>query len=140
MKRYTKPIHVPKPLAHRRADSSLALINVVFLLLLFLLVAGTLRPPLPDEFEWAETSSESGKGNIQNSLVLTRSGSLWFAGTELDEQGLIDYLAQSPEFKNNMSVQVDRRAKMEAVAQLAQQMRSAGVKNLSFIAIEANEP
>lgn len=140
MKRYTKPIHVPKPLAHRRADSSLALINVVFLLLLFLLVAGTLRPPLPEDFEWAETQSESGEGDIQNSLVLTRSGSLWFAGAELDEQGLSRYLSEAPGRIENMSVQVDRRAKMEAVAGLAQQLRAAGVKNLSFITIEADQP
>ena len=53
MKRYTKPIHLQELKPHRRADSSLALINVVFLLLLFLLVSGTLRPPcrvLPEDF------------------------------------------------------------------------------------------
>ena len=50
MKRYTKPIHLQELKPHRRADSSLALINVVFLLLLFLLVSGTLRPPLPETY------------------------------------------------------------------------------------------
>ena len=139
MKRYTKPIHVPKPLAHRRADSSLALINVVFLLLLFLLVAGTLRPPLPDKFEWAETKSESGEGNIQNSLVLTSSGSLWFGGDELDDHGLSEFLAEASGSIESMSVQVDRRAKMRAVATLAQRLRAAGVKKLSFITIEADQ-
>ncbi|MEO0980753.1 MAG: hypothetical protein AAFY24_26070, partial [Pseudomonadota bacterium] len=93
MKRYTKPIHLPKPLPSRSADSSLALINVVFLLLLFLLVSGTLRPPLPDAFEWAETTETDGEGEVRNTLVLTRAGALWFEGEVLDEAGVDGFFA-----------------------------------------------
>lgn len=140
MKRYTKPIHVPKAIKHRAVDSSLALINVVFLLLLFLLVSGTLRPPLPDEFEWAETTAEEGSSDIQSSLVLTQSGKLWFAGSELDEDGLSDYLASKVDGAGPLSVQVDRRARMEYVAELARRLRSKGVRNLSFVTIETDQP
>jgi len=140
MKRYTKPIHVPQPLKHRTADSSLALINVVFLLLLFLLVSGTLRPPLPEEFEWAETISEDGRGDIQNSLVLSRTGAVWFDGNALEDEELETTLADLAQTRDSLSVQVDRRAKMEAVAMLAKQLQSAGIRQLSFVTIETDRP
>ncbi|MEL7526394.1 MAG: hypothetical protein AAFN16_11515, partial [Pseudomonadota bacterium] len=108
MKRYTKPIHLPKPLPSRSADSSLALINVVFLLLLFLLVSGTLRPPLPDAFEWAETTETDGEGEVRNTLVLTRAGDLWFEGEVLDEAGVDGFFADLAGHKRTLSVQVDR--------------------------------
>ncbi|WP_299470971.1 biopolymer transporter ExbD [uncultured Roseibium sp.] len=136
MKRYTKPIHVPKPLTERKADSSLALINVVFLLLLFLLVSGTLRPPLPEEFEWAETIEKSGEGDIQNSLVISKEGTVWFEGAELDDQALNELLTRLGNQTDKLSIQVDRRAKMAAVAANAERFRTAGIRQLSFITIE----
>lgn len=140
MKRYTKPIHLPKPLPSRSADSSLALINVVFLLLLFLLVSGTLRPPLPDAFEWAETTETDGEGQVRNTLVLTRTGDIWFEGEVLDEAGVDGFLADLAGQKRTLSVQVDRHAQMADVARLAKRMRTAGVERLSFVTIEAEEP
>lgn len=140
MKRYTKPIHLPKPLPSRSADSSLALINVVFLLLLFLLVSGTLRPPLPDAFEWAETTETTGEGQVRNTLVLTRSGEIWFAGEVLDDAGFADFLDEGAGTSDTLSVQVDRHAQMEDVAQLANSLRAAGIRRLSFVTIEAEDP
>ncbi|MET1415363.1 biopolymer transporter ExbD [Roseibium sp. HPY-6] len=140
MKRYTKPIHVPKPLSDRKADSSLALINVVFLLLLFLLVSGTLRPPLPEEFEWAETIDQSGKGDIQNSLAVSKEGTVWFEGAELDDQELNELLERLSTQTDKLSVQVDRRAKMAAIAANAERFRAAGIRQLNFITIEMDQP
>jgi|GEM_PF-460073 len=140
MKRYTKPIHVPRAMAHRSVDSSLALINVVFLLLVFLLVAGTLKPSLPEEFDWAETTADTGSGNIQGSLVLTRSGEVWFEGRQMDGEQLAAFLKGAAEETSRLSVQVDKRAKMEAVAALADRFRENGVTQLTLVTIEADRP
>ncbi|MEM9634345.1 MAG: biopolymer transporter ExbD [Pseudomonadota bacterium] len=140
MKRYTKPIHLPKPLAHRPADSSLALINVVFLLLLFLLVAGTLRPPLPEDFEWAETTVEEGSGDIQRTLVLTRTGELWFDGVPLDRQGVADFLESLGSEVGHLSIQVDKRAKMAEIASLADLLQTHGVRRMTLVTVEKEQP
>lgn len=140
MKRYTKPIHLPKPLPSRSADSSLALINVVFLLLVFLLVSGTLRPPLPDAFEWAETTETKGEGQVRNTLVLTRAGDVWFEGAILDEAGVDDFLEGLGGGIDTLSVQVDRHAQMKDVSRLAGTLRTAGIARLSFVTIEAEDP
>ncbi|MBN9670386.1 ExbD/TolR family protein [Roseibium aggregatum] len=140
MKRYTKPIHLPKTMPQRSDNSALALINVAFLLLLFLLVAGTLRPPLPEDFAWAETSTGSGQGDIQNGLVLTKTGDLWFEGRLLSVEETEDLLKAIAANAERVSVQVDKRAEMAAVAGLADRLRGHGVKELSLVTIEADGP
>lgn len=140
MKRYTKPIHLPQAMAHRSADSSLALINVVFLLLVFLLVAGTLKPTLPEGFAWAETTSEAGTGSIQGSLVLARTGEAWFEGERLDTAQLEAFVAKASEETDKLAVQVDKRTRMDAVAALANTLRANGIKHLTLVTVEADEP
>jgi len=138
MKRYTKPIHLPKPMPQRSDGSALALINVVFLLLLFLLVAGTLRPPLPEDFDWAETTSDSGRGDIQGSLVLTQSGEIWFEGGPRAQAEAEDVFRSIAEKTDRLSVQVDKRADIAAVARLANRLKEHGIERLTLVTIEAD--
>lgn len=140
MKRYTKPIHLQELSPHRRADSSLPLINVVFLLLLFLLVSGTLRPPLPEDFAWAETSRDEGTGNIRGGLVLTRTGQVWSEGQLLESGELPAFLSQAALTSDLLTVQVDKRAAMDAVAALAAQARTNGISRLTLVTVEADGP
>lgn len=140
MKRYTKPIHLPKPLANRRADSSLALINVVFLLLLFLIISGTLRPPLPERFEWASTRSMEGRGDIANSLVLARSGAIWSQGAPVEEGELDGVLQALAARTDRLSLQVDKGARVGAIAAFAARLKQAGVTQITFVTVEAERP
>lgn len=140
MKRYTKPIHLQELVPHRKADSSLALINVVFLLLLFLLVSGTLRPPLPEDFAWAETTRSEGASNIRSGLVLTRTGEAWADGQPLEDADLKEHLRLAAAGSGRLTVQVDRRAGIEAVARLADLARASGFSALSLVTVEAGDP
>lgn len=140
MKRYTKPIHLQELKPHRRADSSLALINVVFLLLLFLLVSGTLRPPLPEGFDWAETQQNDGSGKLEGSLVLDRAGTVWFDGEVLAYDDLDPFLEARQSDRLHMVVQVDKRTRMEAVSALADRLKAGGVKRLTLMTVEAGAP
>ncbi len=137
MKRYTKPIHLQELIPHRRADASLALINIVFLLLLFLLVAGTLRPPMPDGFEWAETTSDTGSGNIQGSLVLARSGEVWLDGERLKGEEFLKYLKSVSVTTDRLSLQVDKRTPMRDVTALAELLKAGGIRHLTLVTVEA---
>lgn len=140
MKRYTKPIHLQELKPHRRADSSLALINVVFLLLLFLLVSGTLRPPLPEGFDWAETQQDNGSGKLDGSLVLDREGTVWFDGEILTDEDFGPFLEAWTPDRSRMVVQVDKRTRMEAVSALAGRLKAGGVKQLTLMTVEAGAP
>ncbi len=140
MKRYTKPIHLQELKPHRRADSSLALINVVFLLLLFLLVSGTLRPPLPEGFDWAETQQNDGSGKLEGSLVLDRAGTVWLDGEVLAYDDLGPFLEARQSDRTHMVVQVDKRTRMEAISALADRLKAGGVKRLTLMTVEAGAP
>ncbi len=140
MKRYTKPIHLPKP-SRRPSDSgALALINVVFLLLMFLLVAGTLRPPMPEDFAWAETTNDGGQGNIREGLVLTHSGDVWFEGETVVPEETDALAATLAGRSDQVILQVDKRTDVKLVAELAERLSVAGIRQLSLVTVEAEQP
>lgn len=63
----------------RTRNSTIALINVVFLLLIFFLIAGTVAPPLDPEVELVSTDELEGR-EPPDALVLRADGSLNYRG------------------------------------------------------------
>lgn len=83
-------IRQPRP--RRRRDSTIALINVVFLMLIFFLIAGTVAPPLDPDLDLVDTAELDGR-EPPDALVLHADGMLSFRGSEttplthMDSQG-----------------------------------------------------
>lgn len=73
----------------RKRDSTIALINVVFLMLIFFLIAGTIAPPLEPDLELVDTSGLEGR-EPPDALVLRKDGTLSFRGMLTDPA---DYMA-----------------------------------------------
>lgn len=69
----------------RPRDTTIALINVVFLMLIFFLVAGTVAPPLDPDLALVETSDLEGR-EPPDALVLHVDGTLSFRGVATDPQ------------------------------------------------------
>ena len=63
----------------RKRDSTIPLINVVFLMLIFFLIAGTLAPPLDPDLDLVDTSELEGR-EPPDALVLHKDGTLSFRG------------------------------------------------------------
>jgi biopolymer transport protein ExbD len=75
---------VIRPLTpRRRRDTTIALINVVFLMLIFFLIAGTIAPALDPDLQLAETAGLEGR-EPPDALVLHADGSLSFRGMPSD--------------------------------------------------------
>jgi len=70
----------PKP---RKRDSTIALINVIFLMLIFFLIAGTVAPPLDRDLKLVDTSGLEGR-EPPDALVLRGDGTLSFRGMPTD--------------------------------------------------------
>lgn len=81
-----------RPAPQRRArDSTIALINVVFLMLIFFLVAGTVAPPLDPDLTLVETADLEGR-EPPDALVLRADGTLSFRAVPTDpETYMADY-------------------------------------------------
>ena len=66
----------------KKAEPTIALINIVFLMLIFFLVAGTLAQPLDGELELIETNALDGR-EPPDALVINAAGDLSYRGTAL---------------------------------------------------------
>ena len=73
----------------RYRDSTIPLINVVFLMLIFFLIVGTIAPPLDPDLELVDTSGLEGR-EPPDALVLRKDGTLRFRGSPTD---LATYMA-----------------------------------------------
>ena len=69
----------------KQRDTTIALINVVFLMLIFFLVAGTVAPPLDPGLSLVETSELEGR-EPPNALLLHANGTLSFRGFPIEPQ------------------------------------------------------
>ncbi|WP_420585675.1 ExbD/TolR family protein [Ruegeria sp.] len=69
----------------RKRDSTIALINVVFLMLIFFLIAGTVATPLDPDLNLVDTSELEGR-EPPDALVLHADGTLSFRGTPTDPE------------------------------------------------------
>ncbi|MEM7073564.1 MAG: biopolymer transporter ExbD [Pseudomonadota bacterium] len=72
----------PAP-ARRPRDSTIALINVVFLLLIFFLITGTVAPPLDRDLELVDTTGLEGT-EPPDALVLLQDGTLHYRGAPIE--------------------------------------------------------
>ncbi len=70
---------IPAPPPRKRRDSTIPLINVVFLMLVFFLIAGTVAAPLDPDLELVQTSDLEGR-EPPDALVLHADGRLSFRG------------------------------------------------------------
>lgn len=70
------------PRRRGRADPLIALINVVFLLLIFLMVAGTVAPGLSREVTLIDTTNPSARPPPDAAVIL-EDGRLLFGGAEI---------------------------------------------------------
>jgi len=80
--------HTPNKKRHR--EPTITLINVVFLMLVFFLIAGTLAPPLDPDLKLVETRDLEGR-EPPDALVITADGKMMYQG---DPMQAGEYLAR----------------------------------------------
>ncbi len=73
----------------RKRDSTIAMINVIFLMLIFFLIAGTVATPLDPDLNLVDTSDLQGR-EPPDALVLHRDGRITFRGKDIDLQSYMD--------------------------------------------------
>jgi biopolymer transport protein ExbD len=114
----------PRP----RAEATIALINIVFLMLIFFLIAGSLAPR-PDADVTLVSLNEITTEPPSDALVMLEDGSLRHAGRTLSQDAAI------AEFAGAARVRLlpDRAAPAAELVALAQGLRAAGVKALVIV-------
>ncbi len=108
-------------------ERTIALINVVFLMLVFFLIAGTVEAPIDDELSLIKTR-DLDVTSPPDGLVIHADGQLEATGAEIDIQG---YLAlQTPEDLVTIRVIPDRDLPALELLRISANLRETGVQEI----------
>jgi biopolymer transport protein ExbD len=117
-------------------EGVIPLINIVFLLLIFFMLAGTLSAT--DLFEVAppESASEEAVGEPEMVVLMAADGRLALDGQDVDEAGLRQRVAAKLAADPDMRVRLkaDGATEAERVITVMEMLRAAGVTELTLLA------
>lgn len=138
MKRLPRP--APKP----RGENTIALINIVFLMLIFFLIAGTIAPPMDSEVELIK-AAEARSIEPPWALFVTEKGELKYQGEAVTPKRFVE-LRQNDEpsapvvpsgeetaIGPAVKLAADGRLPAAMLIEVIDQLKSAGAGKISVI-------
>lgn len=130
-------IRIPRPQTQKQREGTIALINIVFLMLIFFLIAGTLAPPVDPEVRLI-TTVEAEQADPPQALFVTASGELRAGGMEVT---VADYVAALRDETAPLTVKLatDRDLPAERLIDVIAELRGAGVERVSVVAERATQ-
>ncbi|NOR31277.1 MAG: biopolymer transporter ExbD [Sulfitobacter sp.] len=118
-------------------EPTIALINIVFLMLVFFMVAGTLAQPLDPSLTLVETRELEGQAP-PNALVVYPDGRISFQGQ--DQADAASFVARlSEEDRETVRLVPDRALPAAALVTLTRALRSAGAQRVMLVTKRALE-
>lgn len=112
-------------------EPTIALINIVFLMLIFFLVAGTLAQPLDSTLNLVRTADLEGNAPA-DALVVHSDGRMSLKGQDIS--GVADYMAgigqEAPEL---VRLVPDRDASAAQLVTLGRELRAAGAQRVVIV-------
>lgn len=121
-----------RPAAASRREPTIALINVVFLMLVFFMVSGTLAPPLDPGLTLTQTR-DLDQTAPPDALILHPDGRLAFRGDDLDPKTAMSRVEE----RELIRIVPDRDASARSLAQLAHDLRAEGATRIVIVTEEA---
>lgn len=116
-------------------EPTIALINVVFLMLVFFMVAGTLAPPIDPELKLINTKDLDGIDPVE-ALVVMPSGELRYRGAAVETVDTY-MLSLDDDPMKVARLLPDKNAPAAAVISTAHAMRAAGAKRVVIMTEKA---
>jgi biopolymer transport protein ExbD len=123
-----------------KPEPSLPLINIVFLMLIFFLIAGTLAPPLDQDLTLVRTSDLEGR-EPPDALIAHADGSLSFRGNETTiEAYMSDH--DDRETSGNLAVRIVPDQSLPAVrlVEIGEALQAAGAARVFIVTERSLEP
>lgn len=108
-------------------DPSIALINVVFLMLIFFLITGTVAPPLDSDLDLVDTRGLEGR-EPPDALVLHADGRLSFRGSDIDVEGYMSVNGVNP-----VRIVPDRAAPGPRLIEVSSAFRRLGAPSVILV-------
>ena len=124
-------MRLARPQETRKSEGTIALINVVFLMLIFFLIAGTLTPPLDPDVSLAEARLAEGS-EPPDALFATTSGELRARGRTVSVE---DFMAAREEAGEGASVKLaaDRNLPAVDLIDIVAALKVAGAQSVHIV-------
>lgn len=113
-------------------EPTIALINVVFLMLIFFMIAGTLAAPMDGNLNLVQTDALEGR-EPPDTLVVHADGRLSWRGEAV--ASVADFVADQPERGQGQTLRIvpDRALPAKTLVRLSGEMRSAGAARVMVV-------
>jgi len=113
------------PVKRSRSEPTIGLINVVFLMLIFFLIAGTIAPSPEQGLELVQITDPDQR-LPDHALVLGPDGTVRFQGAETDAAAYVETLTEARVAR----IMPDRNAPAAALVRLSHELRAAGAERV----------
>lgn len=129
-------MRLARPPKRSPQESTITLINVVFLMLIFFLIAGTLTPPLDKDVTLISTL-QSEQAEPPDALFVTKDGALRMRGAEVTAPDYVAAVRQKelllPEDPVTVKIAADRDLPAERLIAIVGELRDAGATRITVV-------
>lgn len=132
--------HTP-PRRRSEDDRILPLINVVFLLLIFFMIAGQLSATDPFEVEPPVSASAAEPGEEEIVIHVAADGQLALDGDEVQEAAMLSAVAERMQAARPgpLRLKADGDLPATELVALMERLREAGVENLTLLTVAESD-
>lgn len=125
----------PPRTRHRRGDEELTpLINVVFLLLIFVVLAGEVVETAPFDVSPPDAIDQAATSAGTTSIYLGRSGRIFFAGKQYPPAGFAAVISALPDgHAGEMVIEADRNVDAITALALVEHLHKAGLRRIKLV-------
>lgn len=121
-----------RPSVRSKGEPTIALINIVFLMLIFFMVAGALAPPMDGDVSLVDTDSLDGR-SPPDAAVIRADGTLSYRGRPISPAQAVTLTASGDGDRTVIRIVPDRDLPAETLMDLAAEIREAGADDIWLV-------
>lgn len=116
-----------RPAPRPRGEPTIALINIIFLMLIFFMIAGTLTPSLDSRIALVETAKLEGRAPPDVAVILS-DGSLTYRENPITVGEIVTLARESSTEADSPAIRIvpDRTLSADTLLRIASELRAAG--------------
>ncbi len=123
----------PKSQSVDRDNQLLPLVNIVFLLLIFFLIAGQITRFEPIATHPPESSSDTAAHDDELIVSMDADGKLALNGEIMSAPAVIEAIELSPQQASVVRIKADAQVKAVRVIEMMEQLRNAGSQQINLL-------
>lgn len=118
----------------RRREPTITLINIVFLMLIFFLIAGTLAPPLDPDLTLVSSRDLEGR-EPPDALVIAADGGMTYRGQPMDAAAYVAWETETGGEPAVLSVRIvpDRDLPAQKLLEVGRALQEAGADRVFLV-------